>query len=514
VPIPCRLFALSRREFAALLAAFVLSLPAVTARIYSSDEIEYFSYLRSVWFDHDVSFDNEYRYFYDRDVARAEGFHETFLENETEAGRRPNFGTIGCALLWSPFYAAGDVTARVLRVAGRNVQVDGFSRPYIAAVAYGSAVYGFLAVLLSIGAARRLLSPVRSDVSSEEGSPDLKVGPATDAGSPDLTASAKATASPPTLHRRRRVGRTTLAAGVLVWIGTPLLFYMYVAPPMSHACSAFAVALFVTVWLHVRRTWTTAQVIALGLAAALMAMVREQDVFFAIGPALDFAVAQATGARDRMRAIAAGAAGCVAFAIGFLPQLVAYVRLNGHAGPSRLVMRKMTWTAPHALEVVLSPAHGFFFWTPLALVAVAGLIVLAVRQKGDVRRVALIALLMVALQVYVGGSVESWNVAGAFGQRRFVALTILLVIGLAALRDTARGVVWRSALVTVTVLCVWWNLALIALFGTGLMDRKQIELGRNVYDAFVTIPRTAPQLAYRYLVNRESYYRSAPPRVP
>ena len=40
---------------------------------------------------------------------------------------------------------------------------------------------------------------------------------------------------------------------------------------------------------------------------------------------------------------------------------------------------------------------------------------------------------MVALQVYIGGSVESWTVAGAFGQRRFVALTPLLVIGLAVL---------------------------------------------------------------------------------
>ena len=31
---------------------------------------------------------------------------------------------------------------------------------------------------------------------------------------------------------------------------------MYVAPPFSHACSAFAVELFVNVWVHVRRAWT------------------------------------------------------------------------------------------------------------------------------------------------------------------------------------------------------------------------------------------------------------------
>ena len=42
-------------------------------------------------------------------------------------------------------------------------------------------------------------------------------------------------------------------------------------------------------------------------------------------------------------------------------------------------------------------------------------------------------LAMVACQIYVTGSVGSWTLAGAFGQRRFVALTPILVIGLTAL---------------------------------------------------------------------------------
>ncbi len=65
-----------------LVAAFVLSLPAVTPRIYASDEIQYFSYLRSLWFDHDVSFENEYQHFYDLNIGRGEGFHATFLEQQ------------------------------------------------------------------------------------------------------------------------------------------------------------------------------------------------------------------------------------------------------------------------------------------------------------------------------------------------------------------------------------------------------------------------------------------------
>jgi hypothetical protein len=452
----CRVLALSRRELLVLVAAFALSLPAVTPRIYASDEIQYFSYLRSLWFDGDVSFENEYQRFFDDGIGRGEGFHATFLEQQTAAGRRPSFATIGCALLWAPFYAVGDAVARV----GGHA-ADGFSYPYIAAVAYGSALYGFTAVLLSIAAARRI------------------------------------------------VGRGLLA-GTLVWLGTPLLFYMYISPPYSHACSAFAVALFVTIWLRVREDWSARGVVALGLSAALMAMVREQDAFLAVGPALDF-VLTAFGPERGMRvkegrALLIAASGCIAFVVGFVPQLLAYKALNGRFGPSTLVTRKMRWEAPHALQVLGSPEHGFLIWTPLAALAIAGLFALAIRGSSNARRIGGCALMMLALQIYVSGSVDSWTVAGAFGQRRFVALTILLTIGLAAfIASIPRGTP-RVVLGVSLVLCVWWNIALMAEFGTGLMNRQRLELGRNAYDAFVTLPRILPDLAYRYLFTRESFY--------
>jgi hypothetical protein len=450
---------LSPRELVALVAAFALTLPAVTPRIYSSDEVQYFSYLRSLWFDRDVSFENEYRHFYERGFADTAGFHETLLERETPTGRRINFGTIGCALLWAPFYAVADAGARLARSFGSNVAIDGFSRPYVAAVAYGSAFYGFAGILLSIAAARRLTG-------------------------------------------------TGLLAGVIVWLGTPLLFYMYVAPPMSHACSAFAVALFVTVWLQARKDWSVRWMVALGASAALMAMVREQDVFFALGVVFDFALAlrKGEGTREKLRGVFAAIA---AFALTYVPQLLAYQALNGHPSPSRLVTRKMSWYAPHALQVLGSPEHGFLLWTPLAVLSLAGLGFLAFRSKSeDARAVGRAALIMVALQVYVSGSVESWTVAGAFGQRRFVALTILLVVGLAAVWRAVPAGVPRTMVAVFSAVAVWWNIALMAQFATRLMDRQRLDLGRNAYHAFVTLPRMAPDLAYRYFADRESFYES------
>lgn len=469
-----RLLGLSRRELAVLTAIFVLTLPAVTPRIYASDEIQYFSYLRSLWFDGDVSFENEYRHFHERSIGRGEGFHATFLELRTDTGRRPNFGTMGAAILWAPFYAAGHVVARL-----GAAEADGYSRPYVAAVAYGSAFYGFAAIVLAAAAAR--MFPGRRGASAS--SPDGRGG----------------------------IGIEVVAA-ILVWFGTPLLFYMYIAPPYAHACSAFAVALFVFVWLHVRRTWSVGGAVALGLCGALMAMVREQDVFFAFGPAVDLMITAGRALRREARAepsryVKTAAAGCLAFAAGYAPQLVAYSALNGYPGPSRLVVRKMIWYSPHALQVLGSPEHGFLLWTPLAVLAIAGLFLLAWRADGDRRRTGALLLLVLALQVYISGSVDSWTVAGAFGQRRFVAVTVLLAIGLTALLRSVPTGAMRVAAAALIAVCVWWNLALTAAFGSGLMNRQRLELGRNVYDAFITVPRTAPDLAVRYLTRRDSFYQ-------
>jgi hypothetical protein len=39
------------------------------------------------------------------------------------------------------------------------------------------------------------------------------------------------------------------------------------------------------------------------------------------------------------------------------------------------------------------------------------------------------------------------------------------------------------------------------------MNRQRLELSRNAYDVFVTVPALAPQLAIRYFSDRDSFYR-------
>ncbi len=459
------------RLTAGVIALFLLSAPAITPRLHAADEIEYFAYLRSVWFDGDLSFDNEYRYFYDRGIARAWGFETTFLGQTTATGLRPNYAPVGTALLWAPFYAVADVATRIAAAAGVAVTADGYSRPYLVAITYASALYGFFAVLISVVVIRTVLGTGR-------------------------------------------------VAALAVCAGTPLIFYMYVAPGFSHACSAFAVAAFVLVWLRVRRDWTVGGVMALGGLAALMGMVREQDVFLAIGPAVDYGATMVRASRDgfhRVRPLIGKAlAGVMAFCICYLPQAAAYLIVNGRLAPDPLVEQKMFWSSPHLLRVLFSPNHGVVFWTPLFVLAVAGLIRLAAgRDAGnrpesmrDAKWIGLLMLVMVASQLYVSGSINTWSAAGSFGQRRLVGLTVFLSVGLAVLLRSRPTGATSLALPLLIAVCVWWNLGLIAQFGSGTMNRQRLELSRNAYNNFVVIPRSLPGLTYRYLFDRSSFYQS------
>ena len=454
----------------ALILIFVLSLPAVTTRLYASDEIQYFAYLRSLWFDQDLSFENEYRHFYDRGVAKTFGFQETFLEMTTSTGLRYNFGTIGSAILWAPFYAAGDFTARIMQASGSDVAVDGYSAPYISAVTLGSAVYGFLALVLSIVAAHRIVG-------------------------------------------------SGIVPALFVWFGTPLFFYMYIAPGMAHACSAFAVAAFVVTWLRVREKWSIRGMALLGCFAALMAMVREQDVFFVIGPIVDFIWSSwkdvrgpNPSARSFLPRIQAAIVGVFVACFLYLPQVISYIVLNGHIGPPNVIQTKMDWTAPHAGLVLLSSEHGLLVWTPLVLLSLCGLILLAIRNSEEgsglsrMSHVTLGLLLMAVAQVYVTGSLSSWASAGAFGQRRFVGATVILVIGLAAFLKFVTSGWKRQTFGCLIGLCIWWNIGLMVQFGSGMMDRQKIELQKNAYNSFVRVPRELPSLAYRYFFDRHSFY--------
>jgi len=333
------------RHFKVLLALFIVSIPLITSRIYSGDEIQYYAYLRSAWMDHDLQFANEYQWIVDQAPAKQEHFKQAFLDHKNETGYTRNDAPIGCAILWAPFFLIADIFARVTGSA-----TNGFSAPYIRMICFASAFYGFIGFLLQYKIARRYFD--------------------------DWNA----------------------FWGVLsLWLGAHAIFYMYVTPPMSHATSIFTTSLFLFVWLNARERESAAAWFLLGLCGGLAAIVRWQDALFLILPLFD------------KRAVRLKLIFLLAVALIFVPQLAVWKILNGgfHPYSTGNLKGKFFWYAKYFFPALFSTYHGLFVWTPLVALCIAGFCFLAKRDP-VFRWMILVFILefysIVSLDTWQGGS--------------------------------------------------------------------------------------------------------------
>lgn len=440
-----------------LVALFVLTLPLVTPRIRGADEIQYYSHLRSLVFDGDLDFENEYRWFVAQDRRGLAAFQETFLERrEPVTGRPINFTPVGCALLWSPFYLLAHAGVLGARALGAAMPADGFARPYQAATCSASAFYGGLGLLLLHDVLRRRFAEPKA---------------------------------------------TWAVAGV--WLASPLLYYMTLAPGFSHASSVFAVSLLVWLSLRARDSGRILDWALAGAAGGLCGLIREQDALFLAIPA-GLLAWDAWRTQGLGRALLSLATLGTSAAAVFAPQLLVYRALNGGFSPSTLVTRKMSFSSPHFLEVLFDPGHGLFLWSPLLAAAAAGLVFEVWRRREALATLLLLALL---LQVWINGAVLSWHQAGAFGSRRFVASTAMFAFGLAALLEALDA--RRGLLAAGLAVCVWWNVSLMIQFGLKLMDRQRLEWPKVAVNQFTEVPRRLGRTAILFFTDREQLLKES-----
>jgi hypothetical protein len=451
---------------------FLLMLPLLTPRVSASDEIEYFSYLHSVIFDHDLNFRDEYEYFCNLDLQDCvdSRFKETFLDEYTPTGLQVNFGPIGSALLWAPFYLTAHLATLALQHFSPTVKADGFSASYIYAISFGSLLYGWVGLAMAYRIARDYV---------EEW---IAVG-------------------------------ATLA----ILFATNAVYYMYIAPAMSHAPSLFASALFVFVWYRTRGSRAAgrwASWVLLGACGALMTMVREQEGLFILIPLIETIVSAAKTIHEssfrapqsmRLATPIAGLAVMSAtWLVGFVPQFLVYKVLNGNFLPAKDVTQKFTWDGAHILDILFSNLHGLFTWTPLTLLAVIGLVFLWRRD----RIMAAAFVLTFAAEVFLLGSFSTWFGGASFGMRRFVNCTVLFVIGLAVLADMLKGRVRPAALATVGALFAVWNLLFIVQFATGMIPRAEpVDFAVLFYNQVFQVPPRLAGIGWRFLTARGTFYK-------
>ena len=397
----------------------------------TTDGVIYFSQLRSALFDRDL------------DVAAEFAFLG-------QPPRPSHVVPIGPTFVWLPLYlavAAVDITGRTLGwwSAPSDPVAAGLTLPYIRAALVSSFAIGAVGLFVIY---RRLCAEFSTAVA--------------------------------------------LAGTLLVFLATPLVWYMVYEPSMTHAASFGFVALFVVL----AERYTAIDIaprhaMVLGLLLGLAFMTRPQEAVFALFPATLLLLTDAPPVK-RLRAATRfagwgglGAAPClVAQAIHSAVMLrqERFFALTGEG--AYLDLWRSRWA-----DTLWSSWHGFFSWTPLAYIAFVAMFFYVKRNK----RWAIAGIAILLVMAWVNGSTADWAGGWSFGGRRFTSVLVVLAPAFALL---VHALVQRP-LVTAGVLAaalIAWNQLLIAQYRTGMLT----------YDAAITYGQIVRQQAA--LVTRSPFF--------
>ena len=447
-----------------LSGVFLLSLTLINPWV-RGDGVGYYAYLRAPIIEHSLNFENDYR------SANASFRGPRLDENgnlkpevRTPTGHLENHFTVGPDILWSPFFLTAHVGVLLARAFGSTVAADGFSTPYRLSMAFATALYGFLSLLLAF----RLASQYVNEWFA-------------------------------------------FLATVAIWWASSLPVYMYFNPSWSHALSAFIVAFFLWYWHETRGQRTTWRWLLLGVCTGLMLDVYYPNAMVLIVLLPEAAKQYRAAFRDPSssprpsRLLADQLLFVVVALLCFVPTLVAHRIIYGNALESGYVpLRDWLWRSPVLLAVLFSSNHGLLPWTPILLFSIVGLAMFWRRAPeigGPFAAAALVFYLFIACY-------PDWAGISSYGNRFFVSLTILFVLGLAVFLDTlARLFSSRRIFILVSSVVLMafmlWNAGLMFQWGSHLVPaRGPISFPEMIHNQFFVVPRQLTGKLESYLFRR------------
>ena len=248
---------------------------------------------------------------------------------------------------------------------------------------------------------------------------------------------------------------------------------------MTHAASMASVAGFLWMWAATRERRTWGQWAMLGLIVGFAALIRWQNVLFAILPGFDAArlllVQARSGDRTALRDTVLGSAAFLACAVvAFVPQMLAWQAIYGQLIARSPVGPQVRWTDPHLVDILWSARNGLFSTSPILYLGAIGLAVFALARP----LAGAPAVLAVVVMVYFNACIQDWWGSAGFGGRRFDGLVPLFCVGLAVFLDRAAIVVRRhpvGALTSALSLVAIWNFALM-----GAAQQGAVRIGETL----------------------------------
>jgi len=382
------------------------------------DDNFYLAWGRSLAVDGDWRFDNDIAFAASVSPGGAEVLR-AHLAERTPAGRVPNKYPCGVGVLAVPFLLVTRVVLDVAASAGLTTRSDPFSSLYVLAFIASNVFWAAVGLATAWTLLRREYSPGVAG-------PALLVGA----------------------------------------IGLPLGYYIWFEPVMAHATGFGIVTLFIACvvgWAdrvtvaHDGATGWPGWAVLMGLLLGAAVLVRFTNVVMALVPVVVGLAVRPSRRHDgswvavMLTSLGLAAVGTL---IGFMPQLVAWKVVYGTFLVDSYVGETLTAWPRHLVSILFGARNGLFSWTPLALIAVTGLVI-GVRNRVLCRA----GLVVLAATAWIYGGWQMYWLGHSFGMRGFVDASFFLLVGLAevfmrAQRIPSRAVA-RAGRIVVALLVVW-----------------------------------------------------------
>ncbi|MCD6385907.1 glycosyltransferase family 39 protein [Candidatus Sumerlaeota bacterium] len=407
----------------------------LTPSIHGTDGVFNFVFLRSLVEDGDLDFANDFHEF---DKRKNYPYKFADFPKDPTTHRYANRYGIGSSILWSPFYLSIRAFQKMLHP---EKEFDSFGTPAEFAVSLGSFVYCSIGLLL-------LYLFIREHFSSA----------------------------------------VAVYSVLFMFLASPLAFYTYFHPSMSHANAFFLVTLWLVIYLRlpsIDSRFSIFRWIVLGIVTALVSMTRFQDALILVVlffGEIYFWVRKEDKKLFSRKGLVAYLCFLVAFIIAFSPQLFVWRYLYGSlfSGPvPYLEYKEFNLLYPrHLFQVLFSPWHGFFYWHPFLAVGLLGLLLGLIKpptlkaKNLSLPQTCLILLVLFLLEVYLTGCWQVWHAGASFGQRLLISTLPAIAFGTALLCSFATRPVHLLLLALLIILAVLWNANLAYKYGKAYIPRQ------------------------------------------
>jgi len=155
---------------------------------------------------------------------------------------------------------------------------------------------------------------------------------------------------------------------------------------------------------------------------------------------------------------------------------------------------------------LFSTNHGLLLWTPILALAIVGIFILWWR-KPDVGLALLLAFL--AFYLFIA-CYPDWAGISSYGNRFFISLTVIFVLGLSVFLDYAVSLFHNRKIALITASAVMafflmWNVELMFQWGEHLIPpRGPISFPDMVHNQFFVVPRQITARLQTYLFRRKA----------